>query len=112
VLDICDFKAIGQKMPKGTGVDATINNGAVVASHKKRKWSVADNNSRSILKVLELGDARESKMSALKLRLEFRSNNDKIKARQKLYVIIFDKDALEQEDDVRVDDSGDESTTI
>ncbi len=51
-------------------------------------------------------------MSALKLRLEFGSNNDKIKARQKLYVIIFDKDALEQEDDVRVDDSGDESTTI
>jgi hypothetical protein len=71
VLDICDFKAIGRKMPKGMGVDATINNGAVVASHKTRKRSVKQDNNTSILKVLELGDARESKMSALKLLLEF-----------------------------------------
>jgi hypothetical protein len=59
VLDICDFKAIGCKMPKGTGVDAIINNGAVVASLKKRNRSEKQDNNASILKVLELGDARE-----------------------------------------------------
>jgi hypothetical protein len=35
VLDISDFEAIGRKMPKGTGVDATNNNGAVVAEVAK-----------------------------------------------------------------------------
>jgi hypothetical protein len=36
VLDICDFEAIGRKMPSGTGVDATLDNGAVVGKHRKR----------------------------------------------------------------------------
>jgi hypothetical protein len=34
VLDLCDFESIGHKMPKGTGVDASLNDGAVVANHK------------------------------------------------------------------------------
>ncbi len=78
----------------------------------QRQQSVAENNNASILKVLELGDARESKMSALKLLLEFGSNNDKIKARQELYAIAFGKDTLEQEDDVNDGDNGDESSII
>jgi hypothetical protein len=52
ILDICDFKPIGCKMSKGTGVDAIINNGAVVASHKKRKRSEKHDNNASILKFL------------------------------------------------------------
>ncbi len=100
-------------MPKGSGVDATINNGAVVASHKTRKRSVKQDNNTSILKVLELGDARESKMSALKLLLEFWITEDKIKARRELYAIAFDHPASETEEEhVSEATSDDDSTTI
>jgi hypothetical protein len=29
LLDICDFESIGRKMPKGAGVDASINDSSV-----------------------------------------------------------------------------------
>jgi hypothetical protein len=112
VLYICDFEAIGHKMPKGTGVDATINNGTVVASHKKRKRLVKQDSNASILRVLELGDARESKMSALKLLLEFGSNEDKIKARRELYAIAFGSPASENEDDASDAGSDEDSNTV
>jgi hypothetical protein len=36
-MDQCDFEAIGRKMPKGTGVDATVDNGALVPQLSERK---------------------------------------------------------------------------
>ena len=112
VLDICDFEAIGCKMPKGSGVDATINNGAVVASYKKRKRTVIQDNNASTLKVLRLGDARESKMSALKLLLEYESTKDKIKARRELYAIAFGHPASETEEEHVSDAASDDDDSI
>jgi hypothetical protein len=37
LLDICDFEAIGCKMPKGTGVDASISDGTVAPKQKVRQ---------------------------------------------------------------------------
>jgi hypothetical protein len=37
VLDIGDFDAIGRKMPKGTRVDATVDNGATAPKFNKKK---------------------------------------------------------------------------
>jgi hypothetical protein len=89
VMDLCDFEAIGRKMPKGTGVDATVDNGALVPKHKpkRRKTKAAEvaTGHGGILKVLELGDVQETKMKALRMLLEFGSHTDKQKAKQDLY---------------------------
>ena len=37
LLDLNDFESIGRKMPKGTGVDASGNDGATAPKHKMRK---------------------------------------------------------------------------
>jgi hypothetical protein len=75
ILDLCDFEAIGRKMPKGNGVDAMVDNGAFAPPHtaKKRKRTTTTDTPKKdgIRKVLELGDAREAKMTALRMFLEF-----------------------------------------
>ena len=105
ILDICDFESIGRRMPKGTGVDATVDNGAVVAPHKKRKRKVSDDKlaTTSLDRVFELGDARETKMSALRMLLEFGTSVEKNKARQELRAIAFGKaEAAEESEEVEV----------
>ena len=37
LLDQCDFDSIGRKMPNGSGVDASLNDGAVAPKHKPKK---------------------------------------------------------------------------
>ena len=37
LLDQCEFESIGRKMPKGTGVDATVHNGSMVKKYKVKK---------------------------------------------------------------------------
>lgn len=92
VMDICDFEAIGRKMPKGTGVDATVDNGAVVPKHKrKRRVTNVASDPGGILKVLELGDAQDARMSALRMLLEFGTTSEKHKAKKELHKIAFPK---------------------
>jgi len=92
VLDLCDFESIGRKMPKGTGVDATVENGAVVPAHKKKKRRGTHNaidHSSQIVSMLAAGDEREAKISALRLFLEFGSEKEKKKAKRELAAIAF-----------------------
>ncbi len=62
VLDLSDFEGIGRKMPKGTGVDATVNNGAQGAHHQKKRHKVNNKGSSSsnsdIIDMLREGDQK------------------------------------------------------
>jgi hypothetical protein len=91
VMDQFDIEVIGRRMPKGTGVDVTVDNGALVPQHeqKKRKMKVTADQGSSISKVLQQGDAQDAKMSALRMLLELGSNADKQKAKQELNKIAF-----------------------
>jgi hypothetical protein len=92
VLDLCDLESIGQKMPKGTGVDATVENGAMVPTHKKKKrWGMHNSidHSSQIVSMLAAGNKREAKISALGLFLEFGSEAEKKKAKRELAAIAF-----------------------
>jgi hypothetical protein len=73
VLDICNFEGIGRKMPKGTGLDATMDNGAVVGEHKKRKrkTKTSTSNVADIVRAFEQSEEREDKRYALRMLLEF-----------------------------------------
>jgi hypothetical protein len=54
VLELADFEGIGRKMPKGTGVDATANNGARASRHETKKCKVGKyDDSSSIVDIPE-----------------------------------------------------------
>jgi hypothetical protein len=109
ILDICDFKAIGRKMPSGTGVDATLDNGAVVGKHRKRKRNVkTSDNTDNIVRAFEHSEVREDKRYALRMLLEFGTRKEKAKARKELNVLAFGKTDAESDTDtasIDVDDS-------
>jgi hypothetical protein len=117
-LDICDFKAIGWKMPKGTGVDATVDNGAVVPPHKKRKHCTVKSSDAtdSLVRAFESSDVREDKRYALKVLWEFGTKQDKIRACKELSQLAFGDAVLsESEDDenvVAVDGKDSDSVTV
>jgi hypothetical protein len=61
-LDLCDFEAIGQKIPIGTGVNATVDNGAVEPACKKKKRRAPENSihhNSQIVNMLATGSDRE-----------------------------------------------------
>jgi hypothetical protein len=98
VLDLRDFESIGRKMPTGQGVDGTVDNGSLAPKHKTKKWSgsnsvkqVAEKSHKCIVSAIEKSDERESKMSALRLFLEFGSTEEKLKAKAELATIAFGK---------------------
>jgi hypothetical protein len=99
VLDTCDFEAIGWKMPKGTGVDATVNNGAVAPKHTKRKHSIvkgSDDATESLVRAFESSDVKED---ARKVLLEFGSSKEKIRARKELNRLAFGNAILSDSED-------------
>ena len=118
IMDISDFQAIGRKMPSGTGVDATIDNNAVVPEHKKRKRKSKNNESKkaaSIAHVMEVGDAREAKISMLKVLLQFGTSNAiKLKAQKELMAMAFGSKNAEEEEEVigLSDDSDNDSSSV
>ncbi len=97
LLDIYDFESIGRKMPKGTGVDASINDGSVARKHKVRRCvNVAVKGKENkqprtdaLASALAVGSVREAKMSALRMFLEFGSSAEKLKAKQELHLIAY-----------------------
>jgi hypothetical protein len=48
VLDMCDFETIGRKIPKGQGVDATVNDGVLAPKHKAKKRKAKNNTSAAM----------------------------------------------------------------
>jgi hypothetical protein len=113
VLDLCDFESIGHRMPKGTGVDTTVDDSAVVPAHKKKRCKVVDkvaNQTSGLIRALEMGDERESKMSALRILVEFGTDAERKKAKAELCAIAFGKSATAEE--VKEDDKDDDDCDV
>ena len=101
LLDQSDFESIGRKMPKGTGVDATVQDGTVVHKHKVKKHNVKvkdgdkenkkprSQQQQAIASAIEVGSMRESKLAALRMFLEFGSATEKERAKQELHLIAY-----------------------
>ena len=95
VLDLCDFESIGRKMPKGQGVDATVNDGTLAPKHKSKKRSAkkertaASKSQKCIVAAIEKADEWEAQMAALKLFLRFGSSAEKEQAKRELAVFAF-----------------------
>jgi hypothetical protein len=112
ILDLCDFESMGQKMPKGTGIDASLNDGSIVPKHKVKKRKVAGkenedpklSGSSVLAEAIKSGSTREAKMTALQMLLEFGSEADKNKAWSELCAIAYGKTA----DSLSVEASSDE----
>jgi len=90
VLELADFEGIGRKMPKGTGVDATVNNGARASRHetKKRKVGKYDDSS-SIVEMLKEGNKKDQQLVALRIFFESGSEEEKRMARDALFAYAF-----------------------
>jgi hypothetical protein len=110
VLDLSDFEAVGRKMPTGTGVDATIDNNAVVPNHKRKRRSTSKKSKEpiSIARIMEVGDAREAKISTLKVLLQYGTTDAiKAKAQKELLAMAFGENKVN--DDQSVNELSDES---
>jgi hypothetical protein len=92
VLDICDFDAIGRKIPKGTGVDATVDNGATAPKHKKRKRPAGKtvDSTATLVQAFENSEIREDWRYALKVLLEFGTATEKVRAQKELSKLAFE----------------------
>jgi hypothetical protein len=87
LLDEGDFEGIGRQMPSGTGIDNSVvdGDGAACAKRRKGKYRATvrendKNSSQLLLQTLEGGTKSETKMTALRLMLEFGSNSQKANA--------------------------------
>jgi hypothetical protein len=99
LLDQCDFESIGHKMPNGSRVDASLNDGAVAPKHKPKKRPKGSDKkrggdskakrSRAPADAIEAGSEREAKMKALHLFLEFGDEGEKQRAKRELQRIAF-----------------------
>jgi len=90
VLELSDFEGMGRKMPKGTGVDATVNNGARASHRNRKKRKVANKGSNSeIVDLLKEGDKRDQQLVALRIFFESGTADEKKMARDALFAYAF-----------------------
>jgi len=97
VLDLSDF-------------DATIDNNAVVPNHKHKRRSTSKKSKEpiSIARIMEVGDAREAKISMLKVLLQYGTTDAiKAKAQKELLAMAFGENKVN--DDQSVHELSDES---
>jgi len=96
VLDLADFEGIGRKMPKGTGVDATINNGAQSSRHRTKRRKTTNRNkadsSGSIIEMLKDGDKKDQQLVALRIFFESGTAEEKQLAQNALLSFAFPSD--------------------
>jgi hypothetical protein len=96
VLDLVDFEGIGRKMPKGTGVDATINNGAQSSRHRTKRRKTTNRNkadsSGSIIEMLKDGDKKDQQLVALRIFFESGTAEEKQLAQNALLSSAFPSD--------------------
>jgi len=120
VLELSDFEGIGRKMPKGAGVDATVNNGAQAGRHqrKKRKSSKSTLDSYgSIVDMLREGDKKDQQLVALRIFFECGNTEEKKMARDALFSYAFPhnnnneaSEVIEMDDDASVDEEKDDES--
>jgi hypothetical protein len=107
LFDESDFKSIGRKIPKGTGVDNSISDGTKATNKerltkiiKKRKRD--DETNTSLFQAINKSTEAESKMVALRLMVEFGTASKKSQALteiQKVAELEKDKDDVETASD-------------
>ena len=111
VLEEADFESLGREMPKGTGIDNSVNDGAVAMGGKrkrkgkqneKKKGSVEKDSTISLIKALDVGTKSETKLSALRLMLEFGSTEEKLQAMREVRRVAVEGDQESTEPTVTV----------
>jgi len=120
VLELADFEGIGRKMPKGKGVDATVNNGAHACGHvtKRRKVGQAKNeDSHAIIKMLREGDKKDQQLVALRIFFESGNEEEKQLARNALFAYAFPATTNSATNppnntSITLDDSGEAATVM
>jgi hypothetical protein len=90
VLEEADFVSLGREMPKGTGINNSVEDGTMSKASKRKlnnkkqrqrkKKNNADESNITLLQALDGGTKSESKLSALCLMLEFGSTEEKLQA--------------------------------
>jgi hypothetical protein len=87
ILDQRDSEGIGRHIPSGTGIDNSVADGNAAPSANRRRgkyrataWENDNNSSQLLLQTLEGETKSETKMTALRLMLEFGSNSQKANA--------------------------------
>jgi len=127
VLEQSDFESMGREMPKGTGIDSSVAGPAATGKKRKKrgkykkkdKKNNKDSDSSLLVDVLQGGTRTEAQISALRLMLEFGSNQQKINAMKEIEKIAFaggkKGKAVEDSSDVAVEEDivaveGDESS--
>jgi hypothetical protein len=104
-------------MPKGTGVDAIVNNGARAAQHKVKKRKMTKKKSQdsgSIIDILKDGDEKDQQLVALRIFFECGSAEEKRMARNALFQYAFPSSNNENSDNnesSNANDGGRESET-
>ncbi len=129
LLDEGDFEGIGRLMPSGTGIDNSVVDGDEAARAKrcrgKYKATARENDNNSsqlLLQTLEGGTKSETKMTALRLMLEFGSNTQKANAMKEVQRMAFsDKkkrkrnnasSTAEEEEEASTNDGDDEEEEV
>jgi hypothetical protein len=84
MLEEADFASLGREMPKGTGIDNSVEDGTMSKASKRKlnnkkqrqreKKNNAEESNMTLLQALDGGTKSETKLSALRLMLEFGSN--------------------------------------
>jgi len=131
ILEEADFESLGREMPKGTGIDNSVDDGSVARgtkrktsrkrNKKKKRDSIEDSN-LALLQALDGGTKSETRLSVLRLMLEFGSNEEKVEAMREVKRVAFEggnqviENALgnseEDEENVTEDDSSDDSELL
>jgi hypothetical protein len=119
VLEEADFESLGREMPKGTGIDNSVNDGAVAMGGKrkrkgkqneKKKGSVEKDSTISLIKALDGGTKSKTKLSVLCLMLEFGLTEEKLQAMREVRRVALEGEQKSTEPTVAVgNDSEDDN---
>jgi hypothetical protein len=129
ILDQGDFEGIGRQMPSGTGIDNSVADGNAAPSAKRRRGKYRatarendNNSSQLLLQTLEGGTKSETKMTALRLMLEFGSNSQKANAMKEVQRIAFgdkkkrktnnQRSTTEEEEEASTNEGDDEAEEV
>ncbi len=114
VLEEADFESIGREMPKGTGIDNSVNDGTVAREtkrkhkgkrHKKKQGNSSEESNMTLLQALDEGTKSETNFSALRLMLEFGSQEEKLQAMREVKLVALQGHNQTTETENAVDDS-------
>jgi hypothetical protein len=113
MLEEADFASLGREMPKGTGIDNSVEDGTMSKASKRKlnnkkqrqreKKNNAEESNMTLLQALDGGTKSETKLSALRLMLEFGSTEEKLQSMREVKRVALM--SLKPANEYAVDDS-------